>query len=83
MSKKMYIVASADNVTTEVSTTDIFVGISAARKALNTIYKDVLADFEKSQIKEKNKTSDSFSILVFGDDLFYGNIKEVKIAEAE
>ena len=48
MSKKMYIVASADNITTEVSTTDIFVGIRAARKALNTIYKDVLADFEKS-----------------------------------
>ena len=42
MSKKMYIVASADNITTEVSTTDIFVGIRAARKALNTIFRSWL-----------------------------------------
>ncbi len=83
MSKKMYIVASADNITTDVNTTDIFIGIRAARKALNAIYKDVLGNFEKSRIKEKNKTSDSFSVLVFGDDLFYGNIREVKIADAK
>lgn len=80
--KKMYVVVSADNVSMDVDTTDIYTTLKAARKALNAKYKYIVSSFSRREIEEKNKTSNGFSVLVVGDDLFYANIKEVKFAEA-
>lgn len=80
--KKMYVVVSADNVSTDVETSDIYTDIKAARKALHTKYRDILNSFDKDEVKENNKAPNSFSILVSGNDYFYANIKELKFAEA-
>ncbi len=80
--KKMYVVLSADNVSVDLNTTDIYTTLKGARKALNAKYKDIISSFDKDEIEEKNKATDSFSVIVSGDDLFYANIREVKFAEA-
>jgi len=76
---KAYVVVSADNVSYDIQTTEAFADKADAYKALLAAYNDILDTYDSDQVEEKTITEDGFSITVVGDDLYYGNIKEIEV----
>lgn len=79
MKLKAYVVCSADNVSYDIQTTKAFADKADAYKAMLVAYNDILNTYDANQISEKTITEDGFSIMVVGDDLYYGNIKEIEV----
>lgn len=74
---KQFVVVTADNVGYDISVQGIHTTLADAKDTLKKVYKATLEDCE-GRISEKKLLARSFKIVCFGEELYYGCVKEVE-----
>lgn len=74
---KQFIVVTADNVGYDILVQGIHNTLADAKDTLKKVYKATLEDCE-GRISEKKLLARSFKIVCFGEELYYGCVKEVE-----
>ena len=72
--KKLYVVLSADNVSTDITSGGVFANLCAAEKALTQTFRDYKDCFDKCEIESFSKKNRSYEILLRSGDFFFGKI---------
>lgn len=74
----MYVVAEANNTDYEILISEPFKTREEARKYMEETYLKTISIFDLEYIAASTIEEDSYRILLYNCDLYYGQIKELK-----
>ena len=78
---KVWFVLEANNIDTDVWISPPFYSEEEAKKYLFQRYEENVLEIGEDVVESVHHNDDTYSILTFGDDYFYGVIRSVDIKE--